>query len=1108
MKFTSTLALALALATAHAAEDAGVGGLSGGDGAAAASAPGAVSASGAVSDVVVDSGACKAAFTDLCSHITPGNGRAANCLRSKNAAAKNRGKPKLASDCDEAVSQYFISVAKDPVKLNPELAKECAEELTSLCGDQDDKMLCLKKKKLKLGDSCKAKVFKEQLAAAADLRLDISLYSKCKEDIQTSCKKIRPGEGRLHNCLKSKYNSKDPAETLTDTCKAAVFQSKIEKSEDIRLDVAAKSKCESEIEKFCSNTKFGEARIQKCLYDSRRKDGFGDDCKAEIQSKITNAASDYRLDWKVKTKCLSDITAICPEEKKVADSSFFESGVVISCMKKSLGKIKDKTCRNEIVRVAGVQAEHISANKPAMNACSADITRFCPTVKKGEGKLQSCLRSHLQQLSDPCRAQEFKDMVVESADIEMKPKMARICKPSIKKFCTDMTHGDARIFDCLSEHKDDEDMDAACAEEIQADEELTAKDWRLKFGVSHQCEADIDDLCSTEKASKGASGEGMEGVVLQCLVDARKKIKKAGCKTEINKLMKSQASNFKNNPQLVAACGTDVSTHCADVEPGHGRVHECLSAKMKSLSLSCKSEEFLQMVASSEKVVLNPMLKAVCKTTLKAKCADVKDEDGALLRCLEDHADDDATPKLCHDAIGRMSKMKNTDFRLNPMLAKNCEADINDFCADAKTASQQGDELSGKVLQCLIDNRKDLKKPACKSSIMRKQIQRTSNVKNDPGQMGACSTDIKTYCDGVEEGEGRVHKCLFENMKNLSPECKEKEFKTQTMMTESVKLNPSMNKQCKPLVAKYCSDVPPGRALMKCLNENKDKDDVPTVCRTILENQQIKESKNIKFKPGTNMVCAPDLGRLKATGKCPKANVAPSMSLGGENLQCLVDNEDDVKSAACKGKIREQNKATSQDLRAKPGGVGGCATDIGIYCSDVTPGGGRRNKCLQDNMRNLSPECAKIQNNIMDKEAKDATISPTLQKSCFSEQKMFCAEEKEQAHSQILACLKSNVEKEGFGDACKKEVERFKVPAVLLKFIAKSKTMGTKELATEVLKSDEFADLRNTSSIQIKGGLALLALSSLVIIVAYMCYIFCKKQQSGVKGYTVVIPKT
>ena len=112
-------------------------------------------------------------------------------------------------------------------------------------------------------------------------------------------------------------------------------------------------------------------------------------------------------------------------------------------------------------------------------------------------------------------------------------------------------------------------------------------------------------------------------------------------------------------------------------------------------------------------------------------------------------------------------------------------------------------------------------------------------MKNDPVQMGVCTQDINTFCDGVEEGEGRIHKCLFDNMKNISPACREKEFKTQTMMTESVKLNPSMNKQCKPLVAKYCADVPAGRPLMKCLNEHKDKDDVPSMCRTILQNEQV-----------------------------------------------------------------------------------------------------------------------------------------------------------------------------------------------------------------------------------------------------------------------------
>ena len=49
-----------------------------------------------------------------------------------------------------------------------------------------------------------------------------------------------------------------------------------------------------------------------------------------------------------------------------------------------------------------------------------------------------------------------------------------------------------------------------------------------------------------------------------------------------------------------------------------------------------------------------------------------------------------------------------------------------------------------------------------------------------------------------------------------------------------------MEKQCKPLVNKYCSDSQMSkRALMKCLNDNKDKEDVPSVCRTVLEDTQV-----------------------------------------------------------------------------------------------------------------------------------------------------------------------------------------------------------------------------------------------------------------------------
>jgi hypothetical protein len=36
----------------------------------------------------------------------------------------------------------------------------------------------------------------------------------------------------------------------------------------------------------------------------------------------------------------------------------------------------------------------------------------------------------------------------------------------------------------------------------------------------------------------------------------------------------------------------------------------------------------------------------------------------------------------------------------------------------------------------------------------------------------ACETDIKTYCAGVERGEGRIGKCLKQNQEKLSEQCK------------------------------------------------------------------------------------------------------------------------------------------------------------------------------------------------------------------------------------------------------------------------------------------------------------------------------------------------
>jgi hypothetical protein len=88
-----------------------------------------------------------------------------------------------------------------------------------------------------------------------------------------------------------------------------------------------------------------------------------------------------------------------------------------------------------------------------------------------------------------------------------------------------------------------------------------------------------------------------------------------------------------------------------------------------------------------------------------------------------------------------------------------CAEDAAKLCKDVKPGG-------GRLAKCLKEHEKDLS-PQCKESM------EAARAKAKEAHE-ACTDDIQKLCKDVKPGAGRIVKCLRENEKQLSPECREK----------------------------------------------------------------------------------------------------------------------------------------------------------------------------------------------------------------------------------------------------------------------------------------------------------------------------------------------
>ena len=76
----------------------------------------------------------------------------------------------------------------------------------------------------------------------------------------------------------------------------------------------------------------------------------------------------------------------------------------------------------------------------------------------------------------------------------------------------------------------------------------------------------------------------------------------------------------------------------------------------------------------------------------------------------------------------------------------------------------------------------------------------------------ACGPDIARLCPGVQQGEGRIAKCLAANEAKVSPACKQGMAHVATLVKEVVTA-------CEDDIHRFCSNAAPGTT-KDCLKQN------------------------------------------------------------------------------------------------------------------------------------------------------------------------------------------------------------------------------------------------------------------------------------------------
>lgn len=713
-----------------------------------------------IDDIDTDDGSCKAEIKNYCSDVEAGEGKLADCLSEQIAQSEvgddSTDSVSVSDECRETVYQFKIRRDSN-INANIPLAKACKVDAEKFCnvtwffGYKSGQIIaCLRDIKKKLSPKCEREVFKVQHDAAIDFRADPLLFEACQKDADTLCKGVKFGGGRVQACLRDKRMQ------LSWACEEQLFRQEMENADDIRLSVRLYSKCLADKRKFCRDIPPGNAAAKDCLEEHRNDDGFSEGCKDEIDGMIERRVRDFRLDSKLRGACESDIYAMCAFFGDL-DTIDSDDASVIRCLQDYVSEIKNEACKAQVLKYQQFAAEDVRFDVPLADACYEDRQKLCSNIPPGSARVIRCLTTNRDRLSANCRAVLFDEEVRFSENIDFQYPMKKACSREIDTYCKDVPHGHARVIRCLQDNKSKKDFGKECRAEIKNYEQQASQDYRLNYRLSAACAKDVDELCKS--SCKAEEGQVCGGSILRCLTERKDEIKSEACQNEVFYFEKMEVTDFRNDVILAAACRGDVEKFCPNIEPGEGRVHDCLRKNRKNLSDQCRKEELLLEQQEAENVELRPGLLRSCADERQMFCGEVQPGQARVFRCLAEKMGDLDFGDQCRFEIIQRLQRRQANWKLDPPLRKACKTDVQENCK----AEDQANSETGAVYKCLVNKYADLD-AGCQKELGRAVHMAFFVWQPNAMITGACDEDIQSLClngrPNMARTPGAVGSCL------------------------------------------------------------------------------------------------------------------------------------------------------------------------------------------------------------------------------------------------------------------------------------------------------------------------------------------------------------